>query len=179
MQRLPRKLMPVRVTSSPFSSDNFKSLLHIIDSLLPIVKEEPPLQKMSPACILQKYKFWKWHLGNKWPLPDLGLILQPLMDASWMGTHCAVPTGIHFAWSLLETGILHERRDFKKAPIIHNMYCPQLPLDPPSHCPWVGLWVFVVEPGLVLVWQTTVVSQGPRAKQRARGLGLGTWGESL
>lgn len=44
MSSLSGKLMPVRVPSfSPFLSDDIKSLLHIIDSLLLVLKEEPPL----------------------------------------------------------------------------------------------------------------------------------------
>lgn len=57
IQRSSQKFMPVRVSaSSPFSSDGFKSLLHIIDSLLPVVKEDPPLQKMPPVCVWRNRK---------------------------------------------------------------------------------------------------------------------------
>lgn len=50
IERLSGKLMPVGGPFSSFLSVS-KNLFHIIDSLLPFVKEEPRLQKMPPVCI--------------------------------------------------------------------------------------------------------------------------------
>lgn len=50
IERLSGKFVPVRDPFSSFLSDSFKSLFCVRDSLLPVVKEEPPLQKLHFVC---------------------------------------------------------------------------------------------------------------------------------